>query len=207
VLECSGEDCFDDVLHRSARAFSARLDISEETIYAALNASNRLGETPIGNHIALPHTRVAGVRTHELVIVRARDGLHIEGSDEEIYAIFVLLGPTDDPGQHLRFLAELANRAEGVDFAGSWRELADPEEIRRLFMRSGEVMEVAVTSDRIVGTMIRDLCMPDGCLIAFIMRGEKMIVPHGNTGLEAGDLVTLVGETDAVLETAARFTA
>jgi len=207
VFECSGQDCFDDVLHRAANVFSERLELSEESIYEALCASNRLGETPIGNHIALPHARVAGVQTHELVIVRASGGLHIEGSDEEIFAIFVLVGPVDDPGQHLRFLAELANRAEGIDFAGTWRECSDVDELRQFFVRSGEVQEVEIGAPAAVGTMIRDLALPVGCLIAFIIRDERMIVPHGSTVLEAGDRVTLVGEEKAVAAAAARFRA
>ncbi len=207
VLECGGEECFDDLLHHAARTFSERLDVSEGNIYAALNASNQLGETPIGNHIALPHARVEGIRTHELVIVHAARGLHIEGSDEEIYAIFVLVGPVDDPGQHLRFLAELANRSEGIDFAGEWRRIDDPVEIRELFVRSGAVREVTVTAPDIVGLTISEVRMHEECLIAFITRGERMVIPHGSTVLEAGDLVTLVGEEDVVADMADRFRA
>ena len=64
-----------------------------------------------------------------------------------------------------------------------------------------------VGAREVIGTMIRDLDLPAECLIAFIMRADQMIVPHGHTVLEAGDLVTLVGEEEAVTAAALRFRA
>lgn len=41
------------------------------------------------------------------------------------------------------------------------------------------------------GKMIKDLGLPQDCILALIVRGEERIVPQGNTLLEAGDEVIL----------------
>ena len=39
---------------------------------------------------------------------------------------------------------------------------------------------------------IQDIIWPEGSLVVSIVRGEKEIIPHGNTLLLAGDLVTVM---------------
>ena len=46
--------------------------------------------------------------------------------------------------------------------------------------------------------MIRDLALPQGSLVAMIVRGEETIVPRGSTKLEADDAITLIGEPDCI---------
>ncbi|MFC1500349.1 amino acid permease [Candidatus Zixiibacteriota bacterium] len=199
-------EAFDGLLAKASVALAGRTGIPEMKILDALRVSNRLGETPIGNHIALPHARVEGVTAHELAVIHSKDGLKIEGAEELVHALLVLIGPTTDPGQHLRFLAELANRAEGIDFAGDWRNAENDADIKEFFLRSGEVVEVELINPLLNGLMIRDLELHPDCLIAMIIRGGEMIVPHGQTCLVTGDMITLVGEVLAVGEMAARFT-
>ncbi|MBU0490381.1 MAG: chloride channel protein [Chloroflexi bacterium] len=43
-----------------------------------------------------------------------------------------------------------------------------------------------------VGHVIRDLALPENCLIVSIRRGGRLVVPHGGTELQAGDRVALV---------------
>jgi len=205
VLRHHPEETFNDLLVKASAALSGRTGLPEMDILDALRTTNRLGETPIGNHIALPHARVDGVTAHELAIIHSKDGLQIEGAGELVYALFVLIGPVTDPGQHLRFLAELANRADGIDFTGEWREKEDEIDIKGSFLRSGEVLEVELLNAVLNGMMIRDMELNSDCLIAMIVRKGGMIVPHGQTRLVTGDMVTLVGETHAVRETAGRF--
>jgi APA family basic amino acid/polyamine antiporter len=198
VLRHREGESYWDLLARAAASFSERLEVPADSILAALSSSSRLGETPIGRHVALPHARVDFVKSPELTIVHSVSGVWVEGSDEPIYALFILIGPTEDPGRHLRYLAELANRAEAIDFGGSWRELDTDERIRGLFLRSGGVLEVDVRDTLLAGRTIGELRMHERCLIAMIIREGRMIVPHGSTPLEVGDRLTLVGEAEAV---------
>ncbi|KTG08850.1 potassium transporter [Haloprofundus marisrubri] len=66
--------------------------------------------------------------------------------------------------------------------------------------RSGDVQEVEITSDELVGKTIRDLGpeLPEGCLVALVSRNGDAKVPDADFTLEAGDRVTLLGDDDAV---------
>jgi len=65
-----------------------------------------------------------------------------------------------------------------------------------------DVQEIEVTATDLVGRTIGTLDreMPDGCIVAVLARGDDTFVPDGDTKLEAGDRITLLGNTDAVAE-------
>jgi cell volume regulation protein A len=41
----------------------------------------------------------------------------------------------------------------------------------------------------VAGACVRDLSLPEGCLVVLLLRGEQVVVPRGSTQLEAGDQV------------------
>jgi len=206
ILQHKRGETYVDVLHLASQELAAKVDLTEQEIFDALSRTNQMGDTPVGKHIALPHARLENIRSHELAIVHSEDGVQVNQSEESIYALFILIGPQDDPRQHLRFLAELANRAEEIDFSSrEWRELNEETNIRSQFIRSGEVAEVKIDKPGLIGQKIREVQMHHNCLIAFIDRKGQMIVPHGDTVLEKNDTVTIIGTEDAVNETIEAF--
>jgi len=50
----------------------------------------------------------------------------------------------------------------------------------------------------VVGRAIRDLSVPDQCVVAALIRDEEFVVPRGDTVVEAGDHVIFVGPDEAV---------
>jgi len=68
--------------------------------------------------------------------------------------------------------------------------------------RSGDVQEIEVTAERLVGRTISELDgdLPDEVLIALVARDGESTVPRGNFELEYGDRITLLGRTEAVDE-------
>ena len=66
----------------------------------------------------------------------------------------------------------------------------------------GDVQEIEVTSDELAGRPVRDLGpeLPDGCLIALVARDGEIQVPSADTVLEKGDMITIIGQHDAVQE-------
>lgn len=73
--------------------------------------------------------------------------------------------------------------------------------------RSGDVQELEVTAEDVIGKTISDLstAIPDGCLIALVSRDGENKVPDAELELEHGDRITLVGENQAVQDALARF--
>ncbi len=65
----------------------------------------------------------------------------------------------------------------------------------------GEVVEVTVgTNSKTVGKFIKEINVTKDCTFAMITRGDDFIPPRGDTQIQAGDLVTVVGKPEAVLK-------
>ena len=64
---------------------------------------------------------------------------------------------------------------------------------------AASLLEVSVPENaRVNGSIIRDIDIPKGCLIAAIIRDPKFVVPHGNTEIEVDDRVMFIGPASAI---------
>jgi NhaP-type Na+/H+ or K+/H+ antiporter len=68
--------------------------------------------------------------------------------------------------------------------------------------RSGDVQEVEITADDLIGRTVDDLTadLPSGVLIALVARNGDARVPTDDFTVEYGDRVTVIGERDHVRE-------
>jgi Trk K+ transport system NAD-binding subunit len=63
-----------------------------------------------------------------------------------------------------------------------------------------EVREFPPVPADYIGRKLKELHLPGNCLILMIMRDGKHIVPHGNTELEPGDALVLIGSRESLQE-------
>ena len=64
---------------------------------------------------------------------------------------------------------------------------------------AASLLEVSVPENaKVNGSIIRDIDIPKGCLIAAIIRDNKFVVPHGNTEIEVDDRVIFIGPASAI---------
>lgn len=68
--------------------------------------------------------------------------------------------------------------------------------------RSGDVQEIEVTAEELVGRTIADIDadIPDEVLVALVARDGESTVPRGDFELRHGDRITVLGRTEAVAE-------
>ncbi len=66
--------------------------------------------------------------------------------------------------------------------------------------RSGDVQEIEVTDESMVGETISELTddLPESCMIALVTRDEENTVPQPDHVVEYGDHITVIGRTEAV---------
>lgn len=64
--------------------------------------------------------------------------------------------------------------------------------------RPETIVEVQVGNEQVAGRALRDLNLPDACLVALLKRRGEVAIPDGGTTLAAGDTLTLIGEREAV---------
>ena len=170
----------------------------------------RVGATPVSGNAALPHIRIEGLASPRLAIARIRNGLEItigsaisdEEKNETVQAVFFLVSPQEDPAQHLRLLAKLAGCVEEEQFETHWSEAQDDASVREVLLRDDRYLSFALQRntprETWIGRQIRDLELPDGCLVALVQRGDETIVPRGSTVLDHGDALILIGEPGSI---------
>lgn len=68
--------------------------------------------------------------------------------------------------------------------------------------RSGDVQEIEVTAERLVGKTIGELDgdLPEGVLIALVSRESDSQIPESDWRVDRGDHLTFVGRREAVRE-------
>ena len=59
----------------------------------------------------------------------------------------------------------------------------------------------------VVNKLLKDILLPKEALVSAIKRGEEVIIPDGNTQLNAGDQVIVIGKTNDVEKVVKRFSA
>jgi basic amino acid/polyamine antiporter, APA family len=213
VLDLPGEVTLEEATRRASAQLGPRLPVAAEKVAATFLDGARFGATPVAGGAALPHLRLAGLERSEMALVRVRDGLRDERREEvwgehvpagPIYALFFLASPEEDPAQHLRLLAEIARRIDDERFLLAWRSARNEHELKQILLREERVLFLRLDGKGVPGDWIdrplRDLELPEGCLVALIRRREEVIIPRGSTVLRRLDHLTVIGEPQAIAE-------
>lgn len=220
VIDLEGRAEFEDVSLKVAEWLSGRVPHTAQEIQRQLLEGTRTGATPVTHQVALPHLRIDGLAHPEIVLVRSRHGVHIrftnpltahEDDEATVHALFFLVSPEDNPGQHLRILAQIAERVDDDSFPADWDSARDEQGLRDALLRHERYLFVDLRAGDgtapMIGRRVRDLKIPEGCLITWLRRGEEVIVPRGNTVLQEGDRLTLIGEPADLKAFAKRYEA
>ena len=91
--------------------------IPADTILNALLKREKLGSTGVGQGVALPHTRIAGISRPVAMVARLKQPIDFESIDgKPVDIVFLLLTPDEEPNKHLNVLACFSRklRAPGV---------------------------------------------------------------------------------------------
>lgn len=85
------------------------LGITEDEIFDALLARERLGSTAMGHGIAFPHTRITALRRPQIALLKLEKGVDFRAPDHEPVDLFLaILVPGHKSEHHLELLAHLA---------------------------------------------------------------------------------------------------
>jgi amino acid transporter/mannitol/fructose-specific phosphotransferase system IIA component (Ntr-type) len=207
VIEAPAKASLEDLLGQASHLLAERLSLVSSTLEQGFREGTRTGATPVSGGAALPHLRLMGIDQPELVLIRSRTALSIDRIDslgeegrttEAIHALFVLVSPEGDPSQHLRMLAQIASKVDGDGFLDRWLDAADGAELRALLLGSDTYVTLRLRmgdgTGELVGRALKDLDLPEGCLVAGIHRDDSLIVPRGKVVLLENDRLTVLGD-------------
>lgn len=83
----------------------------ERLIFDRLAEREQLGSTALGHGVALPHARIEGIERPVGALLTLASGVDFDAPDgAAVDLVFGLLVPADEPDEHLKILAALAER-------------------------------------------------------------------------------------------------
>lgn len=213
LIDIHDEKSFEDVVILASKKLSRILNVDADVLIRPFLEGTMIGATPVSKGAALPHMRMANMPHSELVLVRARKGVIVNLDKDisrtstkthKIYAFFFLVSPENNPGQHLRILAQIASHVDNENFLTNWKRARNEQELKELLLRDDRYIRLTVKTDAATGVLsgkaIRDLRLPEGCLIALIHRNERVLVPKGDTVLLDNDTLTIIGYPEGIKE-------
>jgi len=218
VLDRPGVESLEELISRASVLLGERLRLTAESLLDGFSRGVRGGGTPVSHGAALLHTRIAGLEHSEMVLVRCGGGVRPDVDDPDIarqaeavpiHAVFFLVSGEQDPGQHLRILAQLAGRVEDESFMPEWLRDEDEQELKETLLRDDRFLslclEAGTPTETLFGKSLGELDLPPGCLVALIRRYGDMIVPRGRTVLREGDRLTVIGSPAGLRQLEERY--
>lgn len=121
------------VLQLLAERASAVSGIPERDIFETILQREKLGSTGVGNRIAIPHGKLAGVKGITGVFARLETPVDFEALDDQpVDLVFLLLAPEGAGADHLKALSRIARVLRDTDTVAKIRGTRDAQAIHAL---------------------------------------------------------------------------
>ena len=217
IIDTPGGTGFCDVIWEASAHLADAFGVPVKELGEDFLQGTVVGMTPVSHGVALPHLRRTDIECARMVLVRCPGGMKMdveiaEGrhhESEPVQAVFFLVSPLDDPGRHLRLLAQIAGRVDKEGFMDAWLSASNHQELKEAVLRDDRLLTLTLKpgtpSESLMGRALKDIPLPEGTLIALVRRGSEVVIPRGATVLERGDRLTIIGEPAGLLALGERF--
>jgi PTS system nitrogen regulatory IIA component len=126
-------DAKDGVLAEMARSLSAaESSLDPDHLLQVLIDREGLQSTGIGEGVAIPHGKIAGLERLVASFARSRKGIDFESVDgKATHLFFLLVVPEHSGGQHLKALARVSRFLRDADFREKLMEAKSLDDVFR----------------------------------------------------------------------------
>lgn len=134
VLYCTGvktkRQLFEDLAARAAELTGH----AAGEILEAITSREELGSTGLGNGIAIPHGKIAGLKGVTALFARLDQPIEFDSVDDQpVDLVVMLLAPAGAGADHLKALSRVARLLRTEAVVDDLRSLTDPAELRSIF--------------------------------------------------------------------------
>lgn len=158
--------------------------------------------------VSILHGKYDDIKTPVLHIITSEVGVEkpVEkgeiSSKDNIRVFFVLMSPMENPKLQLRLLSRIMDIVEREKFVETICEISNEREIKEYLLHNDRYITLelvkASSTEELIGKMLKEIRFPHDVLVAMVQRSEKIITPKGDTELEEGDIITIIGEPKGV---------
>lgn len=130
VLFCTGVKTKHQLFENLAAHAGQLTGQKSEDILDAITSREELGSTGLGNGIAIPHGKIAGLKGVNAVFARLDQPLDFDAVDDEpVDLVVMLLAPTGAGADHLKALSRVARLLRTEQVVDALRRLTDPHQL------------------------------------------------------------------------------
>ncbi|MDD5723622.1 MAG: PTS sugar transporter subunit IIA [Syntrophales bacterium] len=116
------------------------MDIDRDSVIEVLMEREKLGSTGIGDGIAIPHGKLAGLERLVVSFGRSNVGVDFDSLDGgPVHIFFLLMAPENSAGHHLKALAKISRMLKDVSFREALIKAGSSEEIYDLIVEKDRV--------------------------------------------------------------------
>ena len=218
VIDLNKDYSFEDVVGIASTKLSQVLLIDKQRLLNGFMEGTMVGATPVSHGAALPHIRLAEIKHSEMLLIRSQKGVKAdfetdfygeEAKSQPIHAFFFLVSPENNPGLHLRLLAQVASHVDDSDFMDNWLNARNEQELKELLLRDDHYISLHITKKaktaELLNITISNLNFPKDCLIAMIHREGRFIIPHGDVILKENDRLTIIGYPESISQLYSKY--
>jgi PTS system nitrogen regulatory IIA component len=129
------EECFEemvDILVRVGRV------TDREGALIAIRERESHGTTGIGHGIAIPHGKVPAIESLTAALGISKEGVEFDAVDgKKAHLVFLLLARVNNPGPHVRALAEIARTVRSPEFCRKLLEGTSAKDVMSIIEAEG----------------------------------------------------------------------
>lgn len=133
-----------DVLRAVAERAAVVTGRPADEIFATLDKREQLGSTGLGNGVAVPHGKLAGLQGVTAVFLRLTKPVDFESVDDQpVDIVMMLLAPVGAGADHLKALARVARILRTDSVLDALRQTPDPARLYAILTRPLETTKAA----------------------------------------------------------------
>jgi PTS system nitrogen regulatory IIA component len=142
IIEALQSDKKKDVLLELSAPFLKNYpELDPDVALSVLMAREKLGSTGIGEGIAIPHGKLAGLDNLIVCFGRSAAGIDFNAMDgNPVHLFFLLLAPENSAGQHLKMLAKISRMLKDSRFRAKLMEAKSRDEIFGMISQQDDII-------------------------------------------------------------------
>jgi len=144
VIVCTGLRSKNDILEQLAAVAARAAGVAPDGVYRAISERESLGSTGLGNGIAIPHGKLAGIPRVIAAFGRLEQPIEFDALDDQpVDLLMLLLAPTGAGADHLKALARVARILRTDAVVSELRDTLDPARLHAILTRQVEATQAA----------------------------------------------------------------
>jgi amino acid transporter len=205
IVEHEKGEATNHLIARSEQLLAERLNVNADRLSDTLfNLEEKLIELREGvfftydqnNHCQVP----------EMLALHSKDGVPVvvDGEEKTAFALLFLVTPKSSHLLRMRIIGHMAELIEADDFVDNWRKVAGESPIRSLLLSEDRFVHIEVNKDQYfgkwAGQLVKEVDLPGESLITMIERRSGMVIPRGNTEIQEGDILFVLGYPSCIAD-------